>query len=168
MTVAATKTEAITITPNAVRYGVVADRLDGTWTGKINLQRAQRDDPGLWIDDPRADAKVSVAIPASCHAALDGLLVVLPDIVEAEMPNITLNSVGDVRLRLKSTIQPDKTLDVNITVQVRVIRDQWIAHQISSLKAVLAANPALAAGVMSAWATLDAAVDAANAVEEWV
>jgi hypothetical protein len=168
MSVSATKTEAITITPNAVRYTVVADRLEGNWTGKIELQRAQRDEPGLWIDDPRADAKQSVAVPASCHAALDGLLTVIPDIVAAEMPSITLNAVSDVRLRLKSFLKPDTTLDANITVQVRVIRDQWIAHQIPSLSAVLADNQSLAPGVMSAWASLDAALDAANTAEGWV
>jgi hypothetical protein len=166
--ISATKTKRITITPNAVRYGVVADRLDGKWKGKIDLQRAQRKDPGLWVDDPRADAKASVAIPDSCYQALDGLLTVLPDIIAAEMPNITLKSVSDVRLRLKSLIQPDATLDVSITVQVRITGDQWIAHQIPSLSAVLAANQSLADGVTKAWATLDEALDAANAAEEWV
>ena len=160
-------TTPITLNPNAVRYTLTADRLNGVWTGRLDLQRSQRTDPGTWIDDPRQDASVTVDLPAMTDA-LNALVTVLPDLLGRVMSSITLNAVTDVRLRLTSKLLPDTTLDVGIGLQVKISGTQWIAEQVQSLNTLLAANTDLIAPVMTAWAGVDAAVDAANQAEGWV
>jgi hypothetical protein len=168
--VPATTTTPLTLTPNAVRYGLSVDRLGGAYRGTLLLQRAQRDAGGAWVDDPRAGARASAGLPASLHAALDGLLALVPAIASRLLPGLAVAAVTDVRLTLRSVLADDGTLDVSIgSLQCSVAPGRWLpVITVPSLSAFLAAHPDLIPQVGAAWAGLDAAVAAANDAEGWV
>jgi hypothetical protein len=169
-----TNTTPITITPNAVRYSLQVDRLSGAYRGTICLHRAHRTDNGAsqttWIDDPRPSAHATLdvaSLSGAVHTAITNIIDLLPTVLGRAIVGLTLSSVGDARARLTGALNASGILDVSITLQVRV-GGSWIAHALPSLNTFLAANPDLAASIVSAWTALDAALDAENAQQEWM
>ena len=150
-------TNTTPIIPNIVRYAVDVGAFNQP---NLSVQSANNN-AGVWTD---IGPEVKVPFPDSCTAAADGVLALVPAILQV------LGLVGTpttTRVGLRSFLTPAKTLDIAVMLQVK-IGNQYVVKSIPSLTAFLAANPALGTSVMTAWAAMDAAVNSANASNCWV
>jgi hypothetical protein len=58
---ATTNTAPLTVTPTSVRYSLHVDSVAGRISGRMDLQRSQKQEDGTWLDDPRGTARKSDA-----------------------------------------------------------------------------------------------------------
>jgi hypothetical protein len=165
MSVSATNVEPVAVAANRVRYGLSLDWLGTGRKGFLFVQRSEQRADGTWIDDPRPASSKTVPMPTTgaMTTAVDGLAALLPPVLAAL-------GVSDpftrYRLSVRGRLSAAGALDVAIVAQV--FTTAWQVKTIPSLAAFVAAQPALAAPVASAWDALDAAINAANAEERWL
>ena len=166
MPVNATIGTSLALNPSKVRYSLFQRSEAGSIAGNLTLQRSDKREDGTWIDDPRPGSVHALRLPADdagITAAIAGVVALLPSIM-ARL-NRT-DAFTDYNVTLQGRLSPTGVLDVMVVV--RFMTDDWQTLVVPSLNTFLAENMDLAASVLTAWAALDAAIDAANATAKWL
>jgi hypothetical protein len=167
MAINAVNVTEVTVNPVNVRYSLALDSLGSSRRGSFALQRAEKRENGTWIDDPAIDSKKTVPIPTTTamNAAVDGVVALLPSLLAAL--GVT-ESISQYKLRITGQLLTGGVLDENIVIQFIDSTKSVRVKTIPSLMAFLAAHPTLIEPVLTAWDSLDTAINTANATEEWL
>lgn len=157
---ATSNTDALTVNPTKIRYGLNLSVEPGKTFASLMLQRSDKRKDETWLDDPRPDSRKSVPVPEDLDLSV--ITAIVPTLAE----KLGLADYSKYRVTLQSKLDNAGVLDVQITMQALTSKG-WRAGA-SGLTALLTANPDIAATVMGAWAALDKAVNAANAANKWL
>jgi len=161
MSISAVNVESVTVNPSKVRYSLTLDHLGNSSRGSLQLQRSDHRKDGTWMDDPKVNSRKTVPLPRG--PAVDGIVALLPALLSRL--GVT-DPFTDYRLQLRGRLSAAGVL--NVTIVVQVFTAQWVVKTIPNLAAFLEANPDIAPEVLTAWDTLDSAIDAANQREQWL
>ena len=167
MTVNATIIESVTVNPANVRYSVNVDKFGDSHRGTLQLQRSEKRSDGTWMDDPHPDSRAIVSMPSDdATVAAWGQIETLLPLILSKLG--IAKSYGGYRLQLLGAIDSGGILDVVVVVQLMLTMGGWQSASIPSLNAFLSENADVADSVLSAWASLDSAINAANATARWL
>lgn len=160
---ATSNTGSITLNPNKLRYGLFLTVKNGAVTGDIALRRSDKRQDDTWLDDPRPDSAVRVPVPQNLD--LTGLKALVPILAQRSGITAPFTNYG---LTINSILGPDSKLIVRVRLQAETTKGpQSVATTLNEFLSK-PANQDVAAQFISTWDAVDAAVDAANAVAQWL